>query len=185
MSRVSARYAKALIDLAVERNQLEKVYGDIQGFIEISKNRDFANMLQSPIVKSDKKQSIFNAIFGKTIDATTKAFFEIIINKGREPELSGIANAFVDQYKIIKNISSVTLTTASKISEEMVASIRGQLEKSGVISGNNVELETKIDVDIIGGFVLEFEDKLYDASVANQLNQLKKEFSKNAYIKNV
>lgn len=184
MSRVSARYAKALIDLAVERNQLEKVYGDIQGFIEVLKNRDFANMLQSPIVKSDRKQSIFNAIFGDSIDATTKAFFEIIINKGREPELAGIANAFVEQYKSIKNIASVTLTTASKISDEMVASIKGKLEKSGAISGN-VELETKIDADIIGGFVLEFEDKLYDASVANQLNQLKKEFSKNAYIKNV
>jgi F-type H+-transporting ATPase subunit delta len=184
MSRVSARYAKALIDLAVERNQLEKVYGDIQGFIEVLKNRDFANMLQSPIIKSDRKQSIFNAIFKDSIDAATKAFFEIIINKGREPELSGIANAFVEQYKSIKNISSVTLITASKISDEMVASIKGKLEKSGAVSGN-VELETKIDADIIGGFVLEFEDKLYDASVANQLNQLKKEFSKNAYIKNV
>jgi F-type H+-transporting ATPase subunit delta len=184
MSRVSARYAKALIDLAVERNQLEKVYGDIQGFIEILKNRDFANMLQSPIVKSDKKQSIFNAVFGETIDATTKAFFEIIIKKGREPELAGIATAFVEQYKAIKNIFSVTLTTATAVSDEMVATIKGKLEKSGAISGN-IELQTKIDADIIGGFVLEYEDKLYDASVANQLHTLKKEFSKNAYIKNV
>jgi|TARA_B110000285_G_C15078854_1_gene592301 F-type H+-transporting ATPase subunit delta len=184
MSRVSARYAKALIDLSIEQNQLEKVYGDIQGFIGILKNRDFANMLKSPIVKSDKKQSIFNAVFGESIDATTKAFFEIIIKKGREPQLAGISAAFVEQYKAIKNISSVTLTTATSASDEMVAAIKSKLEKSGAISGN-VELETKIDADIIGGFVLEFEDKLYDASVANQLNQLKKEFSKNDYIKNV
>jgi F-type H+-transporting ATPase subunit delta len=167
MSRVSARYAKALIDLSIEQNQLEKVYGDIQGFIGILKNRDFANML-----------------FGESIDATTKAFFEIIIKKGREPQLAGISAAFVEQYKAIKNISSVTLTTATSASDEMVAAIKSKLEKSGAISGN-VELETKIDADIIGGFVLEFEDKLYDASVANQLNQLKKEFSKNDYIKNV
>ncbi len=75
MSRVSARYAKALIDLSIEQNQLEKVYGDIQGFIGILKNRDFANMLKSPIVKSNKKQSILNDVFGESTDATTKDFF--------------------------------------------------------------------------------------------------------------
>lgn len=184
MSRVSDRYAKALIDLSTERNQLEKVYEDIQGFISVAKNSDFANMLQSPIVKSDKKQSIFNTIFGNSIDATTKAFFEIIIKKGREAELSGIAHAFVEQYKVIKNISTVTLTTASTASAEMIAAIKAKLEVSGSIGGS-VDLETKVDADIIGGFVLQFDDKRYDASVANQLQKIKKEFSKNAYIKNL
>jgi F-type H+-transporting ATPase subunit delta len=184
MSRVSARYAKSLIDLAIEQDQLEKIYGDVQGFLEILKNRDFANMLQSPIVKSDRKQSIFNAIFGDSITATTKAFFDIIIKKGRESELADITTAFVEQYKAIKNITSVTLTTAIAASDEMIAAVKSKLEKSGA-AGGNVELETKIDASIIGGFVLEYEDKLYDASVANQLNQLKKEFSKNDYIKNI
>lgn len=184
MSRVSARYAKALVDLAVERGQLEKVHEDIQGFIEVTKNRDFANMLQSPIVKSDSKQSIFNAIFGDSINATTKAFFELVLKKGRESELGGISAAFVEQYKAIKNISTVTLTTATNVSDDTVAAIKAKLKESGTISGN-VDLETKVDADILGGFVLQFGDKLYDASVASQLKQLKKEFSKNAYIKNL
>ena len=183
MSRVSARYAKALIDLSVERGQLEKVYEDIQGFIKVAENRDFANMLQSPIVKADKKQSIFNVIFGDKVEATTKAFFDIIIKKGRESELSDIATAFVGQYKAIKNISTVTLTTATPASDDMVAAIKAKLEVSGEISGG-VDLQTEVDADLVGGFVLKFGDKLYDASVANQLKQLKKEFSKNAYIKN-
>lgn len=182
MSRVSARYAKALVDLSVERNQLEKVYEDIQGFINIAKNREFRNMLQSPIVKSDKKQSIFNAIFEGKVEATTKAFFDIIIKKGRESELSDIAASFVEQYKQIKHISTVTLTTAMPASEKMIAAIKAKLEASGI--DDNVDLQTEVDADLIGGFVLKFGDKLYDASVANQLQQLKKEFSKNAYIKN-
>ncbi|MFK7947812.1 MAG: ATP synthase F1 subunit delta [Saprospiraceae bacterium] len=183
MSRVSARYAKALIDLSVERGQLEKVYEDIQGFIEVAENRDFANMLQSPVVKGDKKAAIFNAIFGDKVEATTKAFFDIIIKKGREPELSNIATAFVQQYKAIKHISTVTLTTATPASDDMVTAIKAKLEASGEISGT-VDLQTEVDADLVGGFVLKFGDKLYDASVASQLKQLKKEFSKNAYIKN-
>lgn len=183
MSRVSARYAKALIDLSVERGQLEKVYEDIQGFIEIAKNREFNNMLISPIVKSDKKQKIFDAIFEGKVEKTTKAFFDIIIKKNREPELSDIANSFVEQYKAIKNISTVTLVTATPASDKMIAAIKAKLEASDEISGN-VDLQTAVDADLIGGFVLKFGDKLYDASIANQLKQLKKEFSKNAYIKN-
>lgn len=176
MSRVSARYAKALIDLAVEKGQLEKVHEDIQGFIEVTKNRDFANMLQSPIVKSERKQSIFNAIFGNSIDPTTKSFFEIVLNKGRESELKSISAAFIEQYKVIKNISTITLITASSVSNDIVAGIKAKLEASGAVNGN-VELETKVDANLIGGFVLQFGDKLYDASVANQLKKLKKEFS--------
>lgn len=183
MSRVSARYAKALIDLSVERGQLEKVYEDIQGFIEIAKNREFNNMLISPIVKGDKKQKIFDAIFEGKVEKTTKAFFDIIIKKNREPELSDIANSFVEQYKAIKNISTVTLVTATPASDKMIAAIKAKLEASDEISGN-VDLQTAVDADLIGGFVLKFGDKLYDASIANQLKQLKKEFSKNAYIKN-
>ena len=183
MSRVSERYAKALVDLSVERGQLEKVYEDIQGFISVAQNREFANMLQSPIVKSDKKQSIFDAIFGNKVEATTKAFFDIIIKKGRESELTNIAASFVEQYKQIKNISTITLTTASAASDKMIAAVKAKLESSGEIDGT-VDLQTAVDAELIGGFVLKFGDKLYDASVASQLKQLRKEFSKNAYIKN-
>lgn len=183
MSRVSERYAKALVDLSLERGQLEKVYEDIQGFISVAKNREFANMLQSPIVKSDKKQSIFNAIFGDKVEATTKAFFDIIIKKGREAELTNIATSFVEQYKQIKNISTITLTTATTASDKMIAAIKAKLEASEEINGT-VDLQTAVDEELVGGFVLKFGDKLYDASVASQLKQLKKEFSKNAYIKN-
>jgi F-type H+-transporting ATPase subunit delta len=184
MSRVSARYAKALIDLSNERGELEKVHGDIQAFMEVAKNREFANMLQSPVIKSDKKASIFKAVFGDKISATTTAFFDIIMRKGRESNLVSIANAFVEQYKTLKNITTIKLTTASAASDEMIATIKGKLEKSGAIQGT-VDLETAVDADIIGGFVLEFGDKLYDASIASQLNELKKEFSKNDYIKNI
>jgi F-type H+-transporting ATPase subunit delta len=184
MSRVSARYAKALIDLSNERGELEKVHGDIQAFMEVAKNREFANMLQSPVITSDKKASIFKAVFGDKISATTTAFFDIIMRKGRESSLVSIANAFVEQYKTLKNITTIKLTTATVATDEMIATIKGKLEKSGAIQGT-VDLETAVDADIIGGFVLEFGDKLYDASIASQLNELKKEFSKNDYIKNI
>ena len=69
MSKVATRYAKSLIELALERKELEKINEDVQLFKEVVKNKDFRLLLNSPIVKTDKKQAIFDAIFGNKLMA--------------------------------------------------------------------------------------------------------------------
>ena len=83
ISRISARYAKSLIDLAVEQNVLDQVVNDIQAFIGITKNRDFYLLLKSPIINTTKKLQIFKSIFEGKVNNITYSFFDIIIRKGR------------------------------------------------------------------------------------------------------
>jgi F-type H+-transporting ATPase subunit delta len=175
--RVASRYAKALVDLAVEQGKLEDIYSDIKSFQTVSQNRDFELMIKSPIIKADKKGKILDAIFGGKINAMTSEFFKIILRKGREAYLPNIADAFIEQYRVIKSVSSVKLTSATALSESALASIKAALAKNGALAGN-IEFQTSVDASLIGGFRLEFGDKLYDASVAHKLEQLKKEFSK-------
>ena len=118
MSRVASRYAKALVDLAVEQGKLEDIYSDITSFQEVMKNRDFELMLKSPIIKSDRKGKVLDAIFGGKIDKMTSKFFEIVLRKGREAALPSIADAFIEQYRNMKNVSSVTLTSATALSAD-------------------------------------------------------------------
>ena len=182
MSRVAARYAKALIDISSELGKLDKVRDDINSFLSVLKNRDFELMVKSPIIKPDKKQSIFDAILGKSLDEITMKFFSIVIRKGREAALPAIAKAFVQQYKKINQISTVKLTTATPMGDDAVSAIKAKLAESGLLE-SNIDIQTETDEDIIGGFVIEFGDRLYDASVAHKLATLKKEFSSNTYIK--
>jgi len=184
VERIATRYAKSLLELAVEQNSLDKIYGDIQLFNTVAKNKDFSSMLKSPIISADKKQNVFNAIFDGKISDLTKAYFKLIINKRRESSLKEIALEFVDQYKKKKHISSVILTTASPMGEASVKGIMDELKKSANIDAN-IELETKVDPSLIGGYILQFDNKLYDESVAHKLALLKKEFNKNEYIKNL
>jgi F-type H+-transporting ATPase subunit delta len=182
--RVASRYAKALVDIAVEQGQLEQVNEDIQSFLTVMKNRDFELLVKSPIVNTDKKANIFDAIFGGKISEITDKFFKIVLRKNRESYLPHIASAFVEQYKIIKHISTVTITSAKKLSDSALNAIKDKLAASGSFS-ENIEFNTKVDESLIGGFRLEFGDKLYDASVAYKLEQLKKEFKNNNYIKKI
>jgi F-type H+-transporting ATPase subunit delta len=179
--RLATRYAKALVDLAVEKGQLESVFADMQWLHSVCKsNRDFVNVLRSPIIKSDVKKKIIEAVTTGQIGEITAGFNRLLITKGRERNLPEITLAFIEAYKEKKNIHTVILTTVAPVSEAVKAAIIAQIKKS---SGyQNIELEEKIDTGLIGGFVLQIGDKMIDASVIYDLKAIAKQFDNNDFI---
>jgi F-type H+-transporting ATPase subunit delta len=179
--RLASRYAKSLIDLALEKGELEKVFADMQWLQQVIKaSRDFANLLRSPIVKGDKKEKIVEAIIGNKVANITSLFVRLLIAKGREINLPEIITSFVSQYKEYKHIHPVKLTTASPINENLKNAIVEQIKKTSDMK--NIELETVVDEDLIGGFVLEAGDKLIDASIAYDLKQIARQFENNDFV---
>ena len=179
--RLASRYAKALIDLAIEKGQLENVFADMQWLSGVCKsNKDFVNLLRSPIIKGDTKKKILETITGGNVSEMTAAFNRLLIAKGRESNLPEISNAFITAYKEKKNIQTVKLTTATPVDDAVKNAIIAQVKKSAGFQ--NVELEEKVDADLIGGFVLQVGDKLVDASVAYDLRAIAKQFENNDFI---
>ena len=179
--RLATRYAKALIDLAIEKGQLETVFADMQWLHSVCKsNRDFVNVLRSPIIKADVKKKIIEAVTTGQISEMTAAFNRLIITKGRESNLPEIAHAFIEAYKEKKNIHTIKLTTATPVSDVTKDAIVRQVKKSAGFE--NIELEEKIDADLIGGFVLQIGDKMVDASIAYDLRAIAKQFENNDFI---
>ena len=179
--RLATRYAKSLLDLAVEKGQLEEVYADMQWLQSVCKsNRDFVNLLKSPVITGDKKIRIVDAVAGGKLSKLTTAFNTLLIKKNRESVLPEIATAFINQYKEHKSIYTVKLTTATPLSDAAKNAIVMQVKKTG--GYQNIELEEKVDKDIIGGFVLQIGDKLVDASIAYDLKAIAKQFENNDFI---
>lgn len=179
--RLATRYAKSLIDLANEKGELEKIFADMQWLQDVCKsNRDFVNLLRSPIIKPDTKKKIVDAVINGKISSITTAFITLLIKKSRESNLPEIACAFIEQYKRQKNIHVVRLTTATPASEAMKKEITAQVKKSAGFE--NIELEEKVDENIIGGFVLQVGDKLIDASIAYDLKSIARQFENNDFI---
>ncbi|RME93746.1 MAG: ATP synthase F1 subunit delta [Bacteroidetes bacterium] len=183
VQRIASRYAKSLLELSQEQNKLERIVEDIKSFQQATQNRDLYLLLKSPIVKADKKMSVLEAIFGDKYDELTLAFFRILVQKGREPLLSEIAAEFLAQYKDLKHITTVKLTTARPLREASLQALKKKLEADERIE--TVELETATDADLIGGFVLEMGDRIYDASVQHKLESLKRQFTGNTYVSQI
>lgn len=178
--RLAARYAKSLLDLALERNQVEKVYQDILFLQTVCENKEFVSLMKSPIVKIDKKTAILDAICKGKLSDLTSLFNHLLLKKGREPFFPEIVTAFIQQYKTLKDIHTVRLTTAIPASEDLKNTILDKIRAA--TEKKNLELDSQVNADLIGGFVLEIGDRMVDASVAYELNNIKKQFRNNDFI---
>lgn len=179
--RLASRYAKSLIDLSIEKGQLEKIYADMQWLHEVVKgSHEFANLLRSPIIKADKKKKIIDAVVRDRVSDVTSTFIHLLISKGREIYLPEIIAAFISQYKEHKNIYEIKFTTAVPIDETVEKAIIDQIRKTSDMQ--NIELKTEVNEDLIGGFVLEAGDKFIDASVAYDLKQIARQFENNDFV---
>lgn len=179
--RLAQRYAKSLIDLSVELKRLDTVYDDIVLLNEIcNKSHEFVLMLKSPIINDDKKYKIIAGVTENKISETTQTFIKLLSSKNRESALPEIISSFIEQYNKLKEIHKVKLTTAAPLSDIVKNSFIEKIEATNRLK--NIELETVVNEKLIGGFILEMEGKLIDASILRDLNDVKKQFANNDYI---
>lgn len=182
--RLAGRYAKSLIDLATEQNQVQEVYNDMVFLQSACKSsREFVTLLKSPVINADKKENILKEVCKGRVGKLTGEFNRLLIVKGRESILPEIVTAFIEQYNQISGIHTVKLTTAQPASDELKNAILAKLKAE--TSLQKIELQTETKEELIGGFVLEFGDKLVDASVLRDLKDIQKQFTENIYIQNI
>lgn len=174
-SLAAKRYAKSLMDLAIERKMLDAIYSDMVVVADtVADNHDLKLLLNNPIVKSDKKKSILDAIFSKSTNPLTLEFFKLIASRGREELVGEIAQSFVVEYKRHKKIAVAEAFSATQLDQKQRDAIVKLLAEDGV---DSVEITEKIDPSLIGGFIVRIGDKQIDQSVARKLSQLKQELS--------
>lgn len=180
-TRVASRYAKSFIDLSMELGALEKAITDMNHIASICKsNPDFVTFLKSPVIKTDKKLNVLNELFAKKLDKTTFTYITLITNKKREMYLPEIAAEFLNQYNAKKNILKAVVTSANGLDDAMRKKIMDLVKE---VNTSEVVIEEKINKDIIGGIIIRVGDKQIDASIARKLNELKRTFKENPFIK--
>ena len=179
-SRLTLRYAKSLLGLAIERNLLEEVLLDMKKIRDThNKNKDFKMLMRTPIVKTDKKTNILNRIFESQLNDVSMNFINIITSKKREMYLESIAEDFINLYKSYKNLDSVTLITSCPIDEDLRKTVLDYIKKH---INSNIELHERVDPKIIGGFILKTKDKELNSSILYSIKKLKQKFNQNLYI---
>ncbi len=169
-TKAAARYAKALLELAVENNKVDQIASDMKYLVQVSaETPEFQIVMNSPVVNSDKKLSIFAELFG-SFDQITSKFMELITKNRREYMLVQIAEAYGEQLNTMRGIVPLTLISAVPLNDKIKKDILGKVESA--VKGK-LDVTEMIDETLIGGFIIRMGDKQIDASISSQLSNLK------------
>ena len=173
-SRAAIRYAKAMYDIANEENSINEVYKDMNFINELnSGSLEFKNLLSnSQINFKDKKKLILSLI--KQSNALTEKLIDLLIHNKRVKIIGDIASSFIQLYNKHNNIKEATIITASPINNELESKI---LSMINIKDAKSVNLTNVVNPNIIGGFIIRFDGKEYNASVKQNLNNLKTELT--------
>ncbi len=178
---VAYRYARSLMDLALEQSTVDAVHEDMALVANTCVgSRELQVLLSSPVVKGDKKEKVLDQLFAGKVGTITNSFIGILVRKGREALLPQVAAAFTDLYKQHKGIVTAEVISAVPLTDD--ARKRVQELAAARYPGKSIQLLEKVDPSLIGGVTIRIGDEQYDGSVSRRLNDLRREFSKNPYI---
>ena len=173
---VSVRYAKALLAYAVEQGDDKQVYAEMQTLAgRLRQIHAIHDRINDPTVPVSAKCILLETAVtdGKSrISGSTAAFFKLVVGAGRGDCLLFMSVSYMDQYRRRNGIVPVELVTATQVGDERRERLKQLVDN---VEHGKVEWTHTVDPSIEGGFVLMVDGFRMDASVAWQLQRIRKE----------
>jgi F-type H+-transporting ATPase subunit delta len=175
MEEIAQVYARALFEVAKERDNLDEIHDELGEFTKaLENNRELAVFFFSPYFSSEeKKNGLQRAV--TDADPIFMNFLETLLERHRMPVIFRIRARFEQLWDEEKKLLPVEITSSVELDKEIVAQIGDRI---GEQTGQQVELSSKVDPDILGGLVVRVGNFVLDASIRNRLNQLRKQVAR-------
>lgn len=181
---IAKRYATCLIEIAQERKLLNEVYNDVQLILQtLETNENLALFLNSPIDNQNQKPIVLEKTFSKHIQPISLQFLLLVLKKRRENLLKDITLSFINLYNQLLDIHPVHITTAVELNPIQIDTFIKKI--SAQKKFKTIQIKTKINADLIGGFILEFDNQSMDTSIKKDLNLIRNQFIKNEFKKSL
>ncbi|MCH5219564.1 MAG: ATP synthase F1 subunit delta [Muribaculaceae bacterium] len=165
------RYAKALYKFATEKKQSETVYKAMRNILAaFETNRELRVTISNPFVSEHDKASLIDSAAGMQ-NSVLEDFVKLLAQNNRLDIMREAALAYTTLYRQENNIHLVHITSAAPLSDADKKRLTDMIEKH--IDGATAEFSFEVNPDLIGGFVVKLDNESLDASVRNQLDQLR------------
>ena len=171
-SRAAIRYAKAIYEIADEENFINEIFNDMIRINKLNRDSsDFKNLLSNSIIDNFDKKKAISSLLEKN-NSITEKLLDLLIHNKRVAIISDIANSFIQLYNKNNNIKEAIVITASPIDKDLEKKILSQIK---IPAAKSINLINLVDSSIIGGFIIRYDGKEYNASIKQNLKNLKTE----------
>lgn len=166
------RYAKALFKYALEKENTKKVYDEMKAVVaSFEHNSELQKTLSNPYVTKEDKKELLLAAAGTEREEDYVGFVKLVLDSKREEYAHQMALAYIDIYRKANNIAKVLITTAAELGKDEMNRLCEFVQRS--CKDATLEFTFKVNPQIIGGFVIDVDSVRLDASISNEIEQLR------------
>jgi len=176
MRASAARYARALLDVAIKESDPERAEQELATFVDlVGRHPDLERVLANPVVPAADKRAVVQQIVERLKLATPAAkLLSLLAARGRLPLLRDLLDVYRERLMEHRQVVRAEVTTAAPLSPERAAQLQQRLASA---TGRAVTMTTRVDASIIGGVITRIGSTVYDGSVAAQLAKVKDRLS--------
>jgi F-type H+-transporting ATPase subunit delta len=173
IATVARRYAEAVADVAIERNQVEQVDTELGAFAHMVKSsKELYNLFASPVLSNDQKSRVLNALVERTKPSPTTAnLLRAMLKNYRLHYVEAVYEQYKREINQRRGIEKAEVSTATNLSAEEKNLLTGKLQ---ALTGKKVEVEFRVEPELIGGVVTRIGSLAYDGSIRTQLEAVKR-----------
>ena len=171
LGALADRYATALFELAIERNQLDSIATEVSDLHRLlSESADLTALVRSPILSRDEQGRAMSAVLERAgVSQLVRNFVGLMAQNRRLFLLDATIKAFGQKLAEHRGEVSAEVASASALKPEHLAAVKDALKE---IVGRDVALETKVDPGLIGGLVVRVGSRMIDNSIRTKLQNL-------------
>ena len=171
LNTITTPYAEAFLQVAESRNEVDEVVNQAKSILELWNNSpEFSDAMSSPVLEVNQKKAALEKLFSSQVNPSFLNLLKLLADRQRIGLLNSVLERLLEIYREQRNIALATITSASALNEDQQSEL---LKKVQSIAGtDNLEIDLKVDSELLGGFVVNVGSKVIDASIAGQVRRL-------------
>ncbi len=171
LNTITTPYAEAFLQVASSRKEIDQVVDQAKDVLNLWRDcPEFRDAMASPVLEVDSKKAALEKLFTKKVTPSFLNLLKLLADRKRIGFLDSVLERMLELYREQRNIALATVTSAAPLSEAQQSELLSKIQK--VAGTNNLEIDLKVDPDLIGGFVVNVGSKVIDASLSGQVRRL-------------
>jgi F-type H+-transporting ATPase subunit delta len=171
LNTITTPYAEAFLQVAEAREEVDQVVDQARALLHLwGESPDLREAMSSPVLEIEAKKAALVALFNEQLNPSFLNLLKLLADRQRIGILDAVLERLLELHREQRNIALATVTSASELSEEQQAELSKKVQ--AVAGTDKLEINLKVDPDLIGGFVVKVGSKVIDASLAGQVRRL-------------